>query len=86
MKLTSDLMVGFAVVSLFTLVPLRESIELLKPLFISDMVELFEFALTSSYFLYGDKFYEQSNVVVMGSLVSPVKANSYMETFEHSVL
>lgn len=45
----SDILVSFDV-SLFTRVPLIDTIELFKPLFKPEIAQLFEFALTSSYF------------------------------------
>ena len=34
------------------------------------------------YFSFQDQFYEQVNVVAIGSLVSPIVVNLYMEYFE----
>lgn len=61
------------------------TVALLQSFFTSGMVALFEFVLTS-YFLYRDKCYNQNDGVAMGSPLSPVVANLFMEAFEHSTL
>ena len=38
------------------------------------------------YFSFQDQFYEQVKDVAMGSTVSPIVANSYMEYFEQKAL
>ena len=81
-----DLLISFDVVSLFTMVPIMESIELLSQLFSKDILDLFRTCLTTSYFLWDGEFYEQTDGVAMGSPLSPVIANFFMEKFEHHIL
>ena len=50
--------------------------------FNKDILTLFKHVLTSTYFVADGKFYEQTDGVVMGSPLSPVIANFYMEDFE----
>jgi hypothetical protein len=75
-------MVSFDVVSLFTRVPIKDTMDLLGRHFEKDILRLFRHVLTTSYFSFEDQFYEQIDVVAMGSPLSPVIANFYMEDFE----
>ena len=43
---------------------------------------LLEFCLKSTYFTFQGKYYEQLEGAVMGSFISPIVANLYMENFE----
>jgi hypothetical protein len=45
-------------------------------------LRLFHHILTSSFFSFNGQFYEQTNGVAMGSPLSPVIANYFMEYFE----
>ena len=84
---------------LFTSIPVESAIQVIKNkleqntklherTFMSsnEIMELMEFCLCSTYFLSQDQFYEQTKGAVMGSPVSPVVANLYMEYFEHRTL
>ncbi|XP_030762746.1 uncharacterized protein LOC115887456 [Sitophilus oryzae] len=82
----SDIMVSFDVVSLFTRVPLGESMDLIKESFPPDIAELFRVCLTGSYFLWNGNYYEQTEGVAMGSPISPIIANFFMERFEEKAL
>jgi len=75
-------MVSFDVVSLFTKVPVEESITLLSQHFKDEILALYKHVLTSTYFCVNSQFYEQTDGVAMGSPLSPVIANFYMEDFE----
>jgi hypothetical protein len=77
-----DLMVSFDVVSLFTKVPVKESLTLLSQHFKEEVLSLFKHVLTSTYFCVEGQFYKQTDGVAMGSPLSPVIANFYMEDFE----
>ena len=48
--------------------------------------QLMKLCLMSTYFQFKDSFYEQIEGVVMGSPLSPVVANSFMETLEERSL
>ena len=88
-------MVSYDVKALFTSVPtkkaciiirqrLEEDLELHQrtSLSIDDIISLLEFCITSTYFSFHGKFYEQVEGAAMGSPLSPIVANIYMETFE----
>ena len=63
---------------------LEEDLELNQrtSLSIDDIISLLEFCITSTYFSFQGKFYEQVEGAAMGSPLSPIVANIYMETFE----
>jgi len=75
-------MVRFDVVSLFTKVPIVDSLERLSHHFEDDVLALFKHVLTSTYFCSDGQFYEQMDRVATGSPLSPVIANFFMEDFE----
>ena len=43
---------------------------------------MLEFCLKNAYFIFQDRFYEQIEGAAMGSPISPIIANLYMEAFE----
>ena len=49
---------------------------------IDNIISLLEFCITSTYFSFQGKFYEQVEGAAMGSPLSPIVANIYMENFE----
>lgn len=81
-----DLMVSFYVVSLFTKVPVEDSLSLLSHHFADDILALFKLLLTSTYFCFDGQYFEQTDGVAMGSPLSPVTANFFMEDFEEKAL
>jgi len=81
-----DLMVSFDVVSLFTNVPIVGSLELLSHHFEDDILTLFKHVLTSTYFSFDAQFYEQMDRVTLGSPLSPVIANFFMEDFDKKAI
>lgn len=48
-----------------------------------QLVTLLDLCLTSTYFVCWEKFYQQKHGAAMGSAVSPIIANIYMERFEN---
>jgi len=74
-------MVSLDVVFLFTEVPIVDSLELLSHHFEDDVLALFIHVLTSTYFCFNGQFYEQTDGVAMGSPLSLVTANFFMEDF-----
>jgi len=80
-----DLKVNFDVVSLFTNVPIVYSLELLSHHFEDDALELFKHVLTPT-FCFDGQFYEQTDGVAMGSPLSPVTANFFLEDFEKKAI
>jgi hypothetical protein len=79
-------MVGFDVVSLFTKVPVEDSLSLLSHHFMDDILALFKLVLTSTYFCVNGQYFEQTDGVAMGSPLSPVIAYFIMEDFEERAL
>ena len=95
----NDIMVSFDVVSLFTKVPTGDALRVIKDLLAeddtlrertillpADIVSLTGLCLNTTYFHFGGNFYEQVEGAAMGSPLSPVVANIYMQDFESRVL
>jgi hypothetical protein len=68
------------------MVPITETMQYISQLFTADISELFRHCLTTTYFQWQNEFYEQTDGVAMGSPLSPVIANFFMEKFEQEVL
>jgi hypothetical protein len=79
-------MVSFNIVSLFTRVPIKETLDLLGRHFEEDVLGLFHHVLTTSYFTFSGQFYGQTDCVAMSSPHSPVTAKFYMEDYEKTAL
>ena len=64
--------------------PLEQDQELQQrtSLSIENILSLLEFCINSTYFSFQGKFYEQLEGAAMGSPLSPIVANLYMESFE----
>lgn len=82
-----EIMVSFDVSSLFTNVPVAETIEVIKQQLLNnnlptEYIPLIEFCLTSGYFRWRGDFFLQMDGVAMGSPIAPVVANIFMEYFE----
>ena len=84
---------SYDVSALFTSVPVDPALNIIKDLLekdhtltertvmeVSDIILLLEFCLKDTYFSFQDQFYEQVEGAAMGSPVSPIVANLYMET------
>ncbi|GJQ75347.1 hypothetical protein Trydic_g23526 [Trypoxylus dichotomus] len=78
----SDILVSFDVVPLFTKVSLIETLRYIADLFPHYITQLFKHCLTTSYFVWDGSFYEHTDGVAMGSLLSPAVANLFMGRFE----
>ena len=91
----NEIMASFDVTALFTNVPIRESLDIIEQrlkedetlkdrtiLSVSQIIKLLECCLTTTYFLFNGKFYTQTEGSAMGSPVSPLVANLFMEHFE----
>ena len=92
-------LVSYDVSSLFTSIPINEAIPVVRaklesdqslpdrcPLDISQLSVLLEMCLSSTYFTFQGEFYKQKKGAAMGSPISPVVANLYMEQFESRAL
>ena len=53
---------------------------------VNDIIHLLEFCLKNTYFSFQDQFSEQVEGAAMGSPVSPIRANLYMEYLEQKAL
>ena len=92
-------MVSFDVEALYTSIPIDRALIAVKDklesdegwcgktaLSITQIVELLELCLRSTYFTFRDKYYRLMDGVAMGSPVSSVVANLFMERFEEGAL
>ena len=84
---------------MFTCVPVDESLVIVKDLLSADetlisrtnltpeqVTELLGVCLKTTYFVYDGKFYVQREGAAMGSPVSPIIANIFMENFEEKAI
>ena len=92
-------MVSFDVQSLFTNVPIDKALEVIHKRLVDDetledgttltleqATLLLGICLRTTYFVYHQQFYEQTDGAAMGSPVSPVVANIFMEHIEEAAL
>ena len=90
---------SYDVTSLFTSVPIDPALNIIKDLLekdeklndrtvlsVQNIIELLGICLHNTYFSFQNKFYEQVEGAPMGSPVSPIVANLYMECFERKAL
>ena len=90
---------SYDVSALFTCIPVYPAINIIKDLLeknhtlkertvmdVSDIILLLDFCLKNTYFSFQGQFYEQVEGAAMGSPVSPIVANIYMEYLEQKAL
>ncbi len=95
----NDILVSFDVVSLFTNVPVEEACIIAKERLLlhstipqrtnlspENIYDLLKLCLTTTCFQWRWKYYEQTYGAPMGSPLSPVMANLFMEEFEKNAL
>lgn len=92
---TQHLMVSFDVVSLFTNVPVDKTLHIIKQrlendgtlhnrttLSVNTIMELLTLCIKTTYFQLNNNFFQQDFGIAMGSPLSPVVSNIFMEDFE----
>ena len=94
--LHNKIMVSFDVSSLFTNVPIEDTLDFLKNYlqshtedmpFNSDvLLKLIDLCTNNCYFSCNGNFFRQKRGLLMGSFISPVLSNIYMEFFERYLL
>ena len=95
----SHRLVSFDVTALFTSIPVSDALRAISNKLDSDknlvehsmlkkdqIISLLEFVLNTTYFMYNSEISQQVKGVAMGSPVSPIVANLYMEEFEVKAL
>jgi len=80
--------VSFDVESLFIQISIKDTLDIIKSLYevLSSLIPLIVHCLTTLYFSYNDQFYEQTSEAAMGSSISLVIANIFVEHFEKGAL
>ncbi|KAI8507604.1 hypothetical protein Bbelb_149840 [Branchiostoma belcheri] len=94
-----EIFLSHDVVSLFTNTPIPETLNIIKNrlqedkdlksrtnLEIEDIIELLSFIVTTTYFSFRGNIYQQKFGTAMGSPVSPVLANLFMEWLERQAI
>ena len=87
-NLSKKFLVSYDVTSLFTNIPLQETIDIAINLIFNhnpnlnitrkELKKLFLFATSQTHFIFNSKFYNQIDGVAMGSPLAPVLANIFM--------
>jgi len=94
-----DRFISFDVESLYTNVPVKEALDIIRnrleqdqtlenrtSLPVNAIIELLECCVNNSYFQEKDRFFSQNDGLPMGSSFSPLIANIYMEWFEERAI
>ena len=82
--LKNKFLISFDVESLFTNIPLNETIDIsIKK---TDLKKLFSVATSETHFLFNGKFYDQVDGVAMGSPLAPILANLFLGFHEETWL
>ena len=97
--ISTSLMVSFDVVNLFGMIPVDEALVIIREKLENDedleersaipvnsLMELVTFCLKTAYFQLENQTYQQVDGVAMGSALSPIVSNIYMEHFEELAL
>ena len=90
---------SYDVNALFTSIPIPSALDITKKKLEQDaelskrtimpadtILELLDFCLNNTYFVFQGTFYEQTRGAAMGSPISPIIANIFMEAFEHRAI
>ena len=91
-NLSGKFFVSYDITSLFTNIPLQETIDIAINLIFNhnpnlnitkkELKKLFLFATSQTHFIFNSKFYNQIDGVAMGSPLAPVLANIFMGFYE----
>ena len=94
-----ELMVSFDVSSLFTKIPVDEALTIIQErlnadetlpertnLSVESLMHLLKICLKTTYFVYDGNYYQQNEGAAMGSPLSPIIANIFMEFFEEAAI
>ena len=97
--LPDETIISYDIKALFTSVPIQPVINIIKKklendkdlklrtsMSIQHIISLIEYCLKSTYFVFRGQYYEQLEGAAMGSPLSPIIANLYMEEFEIKAL
>ncbi|XP_072014747.1 uncharacterized protein [Amphiura filiformis] len=90
-------MVSYDVTALFTKTPIPDTLRIIRELLNNDstlsyrtsvdnIMELLTFCVNTTYFMFQGDIFRQENGAAMGSPVSPLVANLFMEWFEQQAL
>ena len=92
-------LVSFDVSALFTSVPVDKALQIIQArleldptlkarceLTVVQLTQLLDFCLNTTYFVVDNTYYQQTHGAAMGSPVSPIVCNIYMEDFEDIAL
>ena len=92
-------MISYDVTALFTSIPVDKALRVIEnklrndhtlpqrcELNIKQIISLLAFCLNTTYFTFENNIYKQKHGATMGSSVSPVVANLYMEDFEEKAI
>ena len=95
----NEVMVSFDVISLFTRIPVKLAVEIVKcrlqnddnlcdrtKLSVDEIVDLMQFCLDNNHFVFRGKYFRQIFGCAMGSPISVVAANLVMEDLESRIL
>ena len=98
-RASGECLSSYNVSALFTSVPTDPALNIIKDLLekdptlkdrtvmgVNDIILLLEFCLKNNYFSFQGQFFEQVKGVAMGSPVSPIVANLYMEYLQQKTL
>ena len=94
-----ECIVSYDVKALFTSVPIKPAIKIIKQLLeddrelqhrtsmtVQNIICLLDFCLNNTCFIFQGRFHEQTEGAAMGSPLSPIIANLYMEAFEKQAI
>jgi hypothetical protein len=91
---TSYKLVSFDIKNLFTNIPVQESVNIANEILFNksdnileneEIMKLITTCTSQNYFIFNEKFYEQISGLAMGSPLSPLLADIFMDRFEQNL-